>query len=282
MLLSSLGQAKLLDFGLAGADPNSSDAELAKLENPRTIDYAALERSTGVRKDDMRSDIFFLGCILYNMLSGKPALEETQDRLARLSRNRFDAMPPIATLMPELPGDVVAVVNKSAQFYPDLRYQTPAEMLRDLQKVMSKDSVNGNGKAHVNGSAGKARTLMIVEPNFQAQEALRNHFKQKGFRVLVTADPLRPASLFTDSNQPADCVIFSTANLGDEALTAFNNFGEQDTTKEVPAILLLGPKHPEMATQARTDEHRATVTTPIKMKRLLELFDRMMPAAKEV
>ncbi len=100
--------------------------------------------------------------------------------------------------------------------------------------------------------------------------------------MLVTADPLRPASLFTDSNQPADCVIFSTANLGDEALTAFNNFGEQDTTKEVPAILLLGPKHPEMATQARTDEHRATVTTPIKMKRLLELFDRMMPAAKEV
>ncbi len=71
VLISSLGQAKLLDFGLAGADPNSSDAELAKLENPRTIDYAALERSTGVRKDDMRSDIFFLGCIFYHMLSGQ-------------------------------------------------------------------------------------------------------------------------------------------------------------------------------------------------------------------
>ncbi|HTQ39466.1 MAG TPA: serine/threonine-protein kinase [Pirellulales bacterium] len=282
VLLSSMGQAKLLDFGLAGADPNSSDAELAKLENPRTIDYAALERSTGVRKDDMRSDIFFLGCILYNMLSGKPALEETQDRLARLSRNRFDALVPIATLMPELPGDVVAVVNKSAQFYPDLRYQTPAEMLRDLKKITSRESVNGNGKAAETGSLpGKQRTLMIVEPNFQAQEALRNHFKQKGFRVLVTSDPLRPASLFTDDHQPADCVIFSTSNLGDEALQAFNDFGDQPTTKSVPAILLLGPKHQEMAAQAHTNDWRATVATPIKMKRLLALFDQMMPAARE-
>ena len=39
---------------------------------------------------------------------------------------------------------------------------------------------------------------MVVEPNAQTQEALRNHFKQHGFRVLVTADPQRPASMFTD------------------------------------------------------------------------------------
>ena len=121
VLISSLGQAKLLDFGLAGADPNSSDAELAKLENPRTIDYAALERTTGVRKDDLRSDIFFLGCIYYHMLSGKPALEETPDRLARLSRNRFDAMVPITDHMPELPNDIVAVVNKATKLDPDKR-----------------------------------------------------------------------------------------------------------------------------------------------------------------
>ncbi|HZZ29687.1 MAG TPA: serine/threonine-protein kinase [Pirellulales bacterium] len=282
VLISSLGQAKLLDFGLAGADPNSSDTELAKLENPRTIDYAALERCTNVRKDDMRSDIFFLGCILYNMLSGKPALEETQDRLARLSRNRFEAMAPIAKLMPELPGEIVAIVNKSAQFYPDQRYQTPAEMLQDLLRVSHRRAAGANGKAHdASGGSGKQRTLMIVEPNFQAQESLRNHFKQKGFRVLVTADPLRPSSLFTDNHQPADCVIFSTSNLGEEALEAFNHFGEKETTKTVPAILLLGPRHQDMAAQAQTADHRATVTTPIKMKHLLRLFDEMMPAAKE-
>src|SRR5262249_27167940 len=187
VLVSSLGQAKLLDFGLAGADPNSSEAELANLENPRTIDYAALERSTGVRKDDMRSDIFFLGCIFYNMLSGRPALEETQDRLARLSRNRFDAMIPIAQLMPSLPGEVIAVVNKSAMFDPEKRYQTPAEMLADLMALSGRGTaVNGKARG-IGGTPVKQRTLMVVEPNAQTQEALRSHFKQHGFRVLVTA-----------------------------------------------------------------------------------------------
>ena len=95
VLVSSLGQAKLVDFGLAGTDPDLSDAELAKIENPRTIDYAALERATGVRKDDNRSDIFFIGCIYYHMLTGKPAMEETRDRIARLSRNRLEAIVPI-------------------------------------------------------------------------------------------------------------------------------------------------------------------------------------------
>jgi serine/threonine-protein kinase len=283
VLISSHGQAKLLDFGLAGADPNSSDAELAKLENPRTIDYAALERCTGVRKDDMRSDIFFLGCIFYHMLSGKPALEETPDRLSRLSRNRFDAMEPIQVLMPELSSEVVGVVNKSTMFDPNRRYQSPGEMLSDLLSLAERGAVGSNGKPRSSGGgpATKQRTLMVVEPSAQAQEALRGHFKQHGFRVLVTSDPQRPAGLFTDQHQPADCVIFSTSNLGGEALEAFNDFGEQPTTKTVPAILLLGPKHQNWAAQAHTNEWRATVATPIKMKRLLALFDQMMPVGKE-
>lgn len=282
VLISSLGQAKLLDFGLAGADPNSSDAELAKLENPRTIDYAALERCTGVRKDDMRSDVFFLGCIFYHMLSGKPALEETPDRLSRLSRNRFDAMAPIQTLMPELPSDVVGVVNKSAMFDPNRRYQSPGEMLSDLLAVANRGTNGSNGAARsASGLPIKQRTLMVVEPSSQAQDALRNHFKQHGFRVLITADPQRPAGLFTDQHQPADCVIFSTSNLGNEALEAFNDFGDQPATKSVPAILLLGPKHQNWAAQAHTNDWRATVATPIKMKRLLALFDQMMPVGKD-
>jgi serine/threonine protein kinase len=282
VLVSSLGQAKLLDFGLAGADPNSSDADLAKLENPRTIDYAALERCTGVRKDDMRSDIFFLGCIFYHMLCGKPALEETLDRLSRLSRNRFDAMAPIQNLMPDLPSEVVGVVNKSAMIDPTRRYQSPGEMLSDLLALADRGASKGNGKPRAsNGMPVKQRTLMVVEPNSQTQEALRGHFKHHGFRVLVTADPQRPAGLFTNQNHPADCVIFSTSHLGEEAVEAFNDFGEQPTTKAVPAILLLGPKHENWTAHAQTNEWRATVTTPIKMKRLLALLDQMMQVEKQ-
>ncbi len=64
------GQAMLLDFGLAGGDKQINDDSM---QNPRTIDYAGLERATGVRKDDSRSDIYFLGCIFYHMLTGTAA-----------------------------------------------------------------------------------------------------------------------------------------------------------------------------------------------------------------
>src|SRR4029078_6790246 len=81
VILSSEGEAKLLDFGLAGLEGGDDDTA-----NPRTIDYAGLERATNVRKDDTRSDIFFVGCIYYQLLSGKPALAETRERSQRLSK----------------------------------------------------------------------------------------------------------------------------------------------------------------------------------------------------
>lgn len=280
VLVSSLGQAKLVDFGLAGADPNLSDAELAQIENPRTIDYAALERATRVRKDDNRSDIFFLGCLYYHMLTGKAAMEETRDRIARLSRNRLDSIVPIVQLVSDLPNDVVSVVHKAMQLDPSLRYQTPGEMVTDLQLVSERLAAGDSGVQRDLAQARKRRTIMIVEPNPNVQETLRSHFKEKGYRVLVTNDPQRPASLSADNKPPADCVIFSTAGLGQEALEAFNHFGDMPATKKVPAILLLATKHQEWLSRAQTSDCRTAVTTPIKMKRLMEMIESLLPAEK--
>lgn len=63
VLVSSRGQAKLVDFGLASADEAMNGTFEFDMPTTRTIDYAALERATGVRKDDPRSDIYFAGCI---------------------------------------------------------------------------------------------------------------------------------------------------------------------------------------------------------------------------
>ena len=133
VLVSSRGEAKLVDFGLASMDDTLTDDDLADLPNTRTVDYAALERATGVRKDDVRSDIYFLGCIYYNMLTGQPPLVETRDRVQRLSKQRFLDVVPIQKVDRSLPASVTVVVNKAMALDPERRYQSPVAMLADLR-----------------------------------------------------------------------------------------------------------------------------------------------------
>ena len=61
VLVTAQGRAKLVDFGLAALADTSNEDAVADCPSARAIDYAALERGTGVRKDDPRSDIYFLG-----------------------------------------------------------------------------------------------------------------------------------------------------------------------------------------------------------------------------
>ena len=119
----------------------------AETLNARTIDYAGLERATGVRKDDARSDIYFIGCIFYHMLSGQAALTETRDRIQRLSKSRFTNVVPIHQACPGIPRVVAAVLNKAMSLEPEKRHQTPGQMHAELQRGQHAFAANGNRRA---------------------------------------------------------------------------------------------------------------------------------------
>jgi serine/threonine-protein kinase len=279
--VSSNGVAHLVDFGLAAISTGESESDVSEHPNPRTIDYAALERATGVRKDDGRSDVYFLGCIYYNMLAGLPPLQETRDRLQRLSKSRFTEVIPLGEIAPEVPKIVVKVVGKAMELEPNARYQTPGELLGDLTALVRrlKENVSDvESLAELSGGPSlKQRTVMVVESSTPLQDKFRDLFKSNGFRVLVTSDPHRPSISFGDGQTTVDCVVFSTSDLGDEALEAFNRFGEEPITRGVPAILLLGPKHRSWAARAAVADHRITLTPPVKIKELRKAMDRLVP-----
>lgn len=285
VLVSSRGQAKLVDFGLASAEEYLSDDALAKLPNPRTIDYAGLERASGVRKDDSRSDIFFAGCIYYHMLTGQPPMVETRDRVQRLHAARFKNIKPILELDPTIPLYAARVANKAIEFDPERRYQSPVEMVADLTTVLARlkkdssgDGAQNDGKKTGEGvdENGVPRTLMIVEADVKMQNLLRDSLKRKGYRVLVMSDPDRAMNRFSENPNVAEVVLFSTMALNQTALEAFNLFGVDSRTKDVPAVLLLSEAHPEWKSEVETAEHRTILSMPLKLRELRQMLANLI------
>ena len=289
VLISSLGQAKLVDFGLAAMDETLSDVDLADMPNTRTIDYAALERVTGVRKDDTRSDIYFLGCIFYNMLTGQSPLSETSDRLQRLSKQRFLQVAPIRKIDPTLPNSVALVVNKSMSLDPNQRYQSPAAMLHDLAiatkrlaeeppAVVNQTGVGASAAQNNQQPGGRPdavqvpdeehHCVMVVESNAKMQDIFRKGFKLAGYRVLLTSDPGRALERFRQNTATADCIIFNAQELGRTALDAFNKFGGDTKINFVPAALLLDESQHKWKDDAETADHRVVLQMPITMRKL--------------
>jgi serine/threonine-protein kinase len=284
VLISSLGQAKLVDFGLAAVDDSVNDERLLDANNPRTIDYAALERATGVRKDDTRSDIYFMGCMYYHMLTGTPPLVETTDRTHRLSKTRFQQVVPIQQLDPSVPNNVSLLVNKAMMLDPDRRYQTPGAMLTDLHLVSRRLAEGDTGEeiegedatALVTGQPEGTQSIMVVESNAQMQNVFREGLKRAGYRVLLTSDPQRALDRFQADPLPADCLLVNAQELGQSAVVAFNRLVEDSRTALLPAILLLGENQSNWKRGIKTAPHRVVLGMPITMKTLRDELAKLV------
>lgn len=281
ILVSSDGSAKLVDFGLASLDETLNEVDLADVPNARSIDYAALERTTGVKKDDTRSDIYFLGCIFYNMLTGESPLAESRDRMHRLSRQRFLDVQPIRSIMPDLPDSVVLVVNKAMMLDPSKRYQTPTAMLADLQIALRRidDEVAAAAEAKKTPAEEEAppkATIMIVEPNSQLQDVFRKGFRLAGYRVLITSDPNRALDRLRGDASTADCVIINAQNLGKQAVNVFNQFGGDPKTDFVRVGIMLDEQQAEWQSNIKGAQHRVIIQMPLTMKQLRQSVNDLL------
>lgn len=278
VLLSSDGEPKLVDFGLAGLQ--GAEEEAIEGISRRTVLYAGLERATGVRLDDPRSDIFFAGTIFYQMLSAVPALPDVRDR-AQAGKAFYRNIKPILELVPKLPLPFAMVVNKALEFEPDRRYQSAADMLVDLKLAIKRVKAAKEGgqaagqRLHSRegyDEQGEPRKLMIVESDVKMQDMLRDLFKRNGYRVLVLGDPERAMARFFEDHRAADVVLFTTSSNGRAALEVFNRFGQETTTRDLPAVLLLDQTHHNWEEHAKLAEHRAVAKMPIKMRELREVL----------
>lgn len=137
IMISKAGAVKVMDFGIARAlaDANSVTQTAAVIG---TAQYLSPEQARG-EKVDARSDVYSLGCVLYEILTGEPPFTGDSPVAVAYQHVREDPVPPSQRhndISPELD----AVVLKALAKNPDNRYQSAAEMRADLVRVHSGES----------------------------------------------------------------------------------------------------------------------------------------------
>lgn len=126
------GHALVADFGVAKALEESAGANLTQSGIVvGTPAYMSPEQAGGQVKLDPRSDLYSLGCLLYEMLGGEPPFTgpTTQSILAK---HLNEPPPSLATVRPDLPPGVVVLVRRLLAKVPADRFQNAAEVLRVL------------------------------------------------------------------------------------------------------------------------------------------------------
>jgi eukaryotic-like serine/threonine-protein kinase len=278
ILVSSQGVAKLVDFGLAeiAGDGNAGDDET---EVDRTVDYAALERATNVKQGDVRSDEFFLGCVFYEMLTGRPPLPPTKDKYQRMSRARYENLPMIAPDEVDAPQCVFQLLGRMTAFHPHERHVSPAQLHEAIRRVQNEmDGI----KVEELAPSGPM-TVFVVEGVEKIQDALREKLKALGYRVLISQDPARAEQRYKD--QPYHGLIMDAGTAGEDGLNAFKHIFRlaENNGLSLGGILLLAENQADWADEIPKNNHVVALTRPLNLRqlytKLVELVGNPLAAA---
>jgi beta-lactam-binding protein with PASTA domain/tRNA A-37 threonylcarbamoyl transferase component Bud32 len=135
VMVTRNGDVKVMDFGIARA---MSDAQATMTQTAQVIgtaQYLSPEQARGERVDS-RSDLYSTGCLLYELLTGRPPFTGDSPVAIAYQHVRENPIPP-SRVDPDVPVWADAIVLKAMAKSPADRYQTAGDMRADLQRAAS-------------------------------------------------------------------------------------------------------------------------------------------------
>jgi len=175
VLINMAGRAKVTDFGIARQLEQAGVTATGRVLG--TTDYVAPEQAMG-QAVDQRSDIYSLGIVLYEMLTGEiPFTADSQVGVAMKHVN--EELPDVQTRRPEVSSAVALVVERSTAKTPAERYQTIEEMEDDLETALEVEA------ARTGSTTAEATSVLETVPPAQRKFRGRAKWSLAGILLLL-------------------------------------------------------------------------------------------------
>jgi serine/threonine-protein kinase len=162
VLLTTQGRIKVADFGIARARDATTDDPLTQAGTVMgTATYFSPEQAQGLPLDP-RSDLYSLGVVMYEMVTGKPPFPG-DNPVAIAYRHVQDQPEPIRSINPDVPADFEAIVDKLLAKQPIERYASAEDLRADLRRFRQGEPVlaAAAATAAVPAAAGAAATQAV-------------------------------------------------------------------------------------------------------------------------
>ncbi|MFK7930289.1 MAG: serine/threonine protein kinase [Myxococcota bacterium] len=131
VLLSMQGEVKLTDFGIARASHKAQETASGIIKG--RFDYMSPEQAAGARDLDQRSDLFSVGVVLYEMLTGVHPFH-TDSEFATIDRIRTGRYEPVSSVNPGVPFTLETIIDRALRVDKNERYPNASAFKEALDK----------------------------------------------------------------------------------------------------------------------------------------------------
>ena len=277
VLMSSTGVAKLVDFGLAGAE-NPTQAGTSD-DVQRALEYASLERGTNAPRNDPRSDIFFAGAIYYELLTGEPPWPRTADREERLQLQRYASVRPIQQVKSSLPPSICRICMRMMDVNPSDRYQSAAEANRDLRMALAElgepvEPVPGvqSGDALDNFSRPEFK-LLVVDSSKKRQKVLNQYFDKYSFSLQFTQQAAKALEVLKGKSPPGGILFFADEDSS-ETLEIYPQMQAYGRSLKVPCVAVFAANEEEdIKRKLNSTKYGKTMFQPTTLRDIRKHFE---------
>lgn len=280
VLMSSTGVAKLVDFGLAGADTPSHAGTSDDVH--RALEYASLEKGTNAPNNDPRSDLFFAGAMMYELLTGEPAWTRTRDREERKQLSRYTSTPPIDSIRPNLPACLTKVVDQMMQVSPNDRYQSATEVMRDLKSALIElDAWTGEEDVvTIDTDEFETFHLLIVDSVRKRVAALSEYFAKHGVEVSFVSHP-EVAFERLKGDQPPHGLLLLADTFTQETMDIFPQMQAYGRSMKIPCLAVFPKEEREnVDSRIRSTRYGATTFQPATLRDIRKHFEEVISVVR--